>query len=69
MKKVQCPMCHGNGGYTDVILDDGTGPFENCGYCKGKGEMPRNKLYYQCLGWLSANKRFKNKLKTNIFNL
>ena len=57
-KKVKCPMCGGNGGYIEPVLDYGIGPFERCGYCKGKGEMFKNKLYYQCLGWLSAQKRF-----------
>ena len=30
---VQCQGCHGDGGRTEVILDDGTGPWEPCGYC------------------------------------
>ena len=31
---VQCQGCHGEGGYKEVILDDGSGPWEPCGYCK-----------------------------------
>ena len=31
---VQCQGCHGDGGYKEVILDDGSGPWEPCGYCK-----------------------------------
>lgn len=35
----QCPECHGTRGYTDVILDDGTGPFYECWLCLGEGEI------------------------------
>ena len=41
MKLVQCQGCHGNQGEVDVILDDGTGSFEECGYCKGTGRTTR----------------------------
>ena len=65
-KEVQCPYCHGYGSFTEVILDDGTGPSYNCGFCKGKGTMKKNKLYYQCLGWLSAEKRHKKKIGNKL---
>lgn len=65
IKKVQCPMCRGNGGYTEAVLDDGSGPFYDCGYCIGEGVMNKDKLFYQCLGWLSAEKRLKKKLRDN----
>lgn len=61
MKKVSCPMCGGIGYTIEPILDDGSGPKEYCGYCKGNGKMNKDKLYYQCLGWLSAEKRNKRK--------
>jgi len=32
-----CQECGGIGGETDVILDDGTGPFNECGWCAGTG--------------------------------
>jgi len=38
---VQCQGCHGSGGYKDVILDDGTGPWEACGYCQGHGRTTK----------------------------
>ena len=38
---VQCQGCHGQGGGVDVILDDGSGPSEECGYCKGTGRTTR----------------------------
>ncbi len=63
VKNVACPWCGGGGGFTEVILDDGTGPWEQCGFCNGTGFMKKNKLYYQCLGWMSAEKRRK-KIKT-----
>jgi hypothetical protein len=36
-----CQECHGMGGETDVILDDGTGPWEPCGWCQGTGKVTR----------------------------
>ncbi len=60
MKLFQCPMCHGEGKRTMVILDDGTGPSEICGYCEGTGEIDQ-KLFYQCLGWLSSISKSKRK--------
>lgn len=35
--KLICQECGGGGGETDVILDDGTGPWEECGWCEGTG--------------------------------
>lgn len=32
-----CQECRGSGGFVDVILDDGSGPFETCGWCEGEG--------------------------------
>lgn len=61
IKDVQCPMCHGMGYVIEPVTDEGYGPKEYCGYCDGKGVMRKVKLYYQCLGWLSAAKRAKIK--------
>lgn len=36
-----CQECGGAGGEVDVILDDGTGPWEMCGYCEGTGLTTR----------------------------
>jgi hypothetical protein len=60
MKTRKCPACHGLGGEVDVILDDGTGPFETCGYCKGKGEIKGN-WFYHVLGYQSGYKRYLKK--------
>jgi len=38
-KRLPCMDCHGRGGRVEVILDDGTGPFEACGWCEGTGLM------------------------------
>ena len=38
---VQCQNCHGEGGQKEVILDDGSGPMEYCGYCLGTGLTTR----------------------------
>lgn len=32
-----CPICHGQGGEKQVILDDGSGPYYECDYCNGEG--------------------------------
>ncbi len=36
-----CQDCGGAGGETYVILDDGTGPWESCGWCEGTGKVTR----------------------------
>ena len=36
-KKLSCQECHGYGGETEVVLDDGTGPYYECGWCEGTG--------------------------------
>jgi len=36
-----CQSCGGGGGEVDVILDDGTGPWEECGWCEGTGKVTR----------------------------
>ena len=38
---VQCQGCHGAGGSVDRILDDGSGPWEPCGYCAGTGRTTK----------------------------
>jgi len=58
---MRCPACHGDGGRTEVILDDGTGPWEPCCFCYGKGWLDR-KLFFRVLGWLSAIARKKRKI-------
>lgn len=35
--KLPCQDCGGSGGETIPILDDGTGPFEDCGWCESTG--------------------------------
>jgi len=32
-----CPICKGQGGWHEAILDDGSGPYDECGYCQGEG--------------------------------
>jgi len=52
MKKWTCPACHGYGGDREPILDDGSGPWFDCGYCKGTG-MLTSKMFYKVLGYQS----------------
>jgi hypothetical protein len=35
--KLICQECGGNGGWKEIILDDGTGPWYDCGWCQGTG--------------------------------
>lgn len=37
--KFDCPACDGEGGETEIITDDGRGPYYECGFCKGEGEV------------------------------
>jgi len=69
MKIIDCPMCGGLGYYIEPMLDDGSGPKEYCGYCRGTGQMEKTKFYYQCLGVLSGQARRKKRkiiLRKNI---
>ena len=36
-----CQECSGAGGEVDVILEDGTGPWEPCDWCEGTGYVTR----------------------------
>lgn len=36
-----CQECGGGGGHTEIILDDGTGPWEECGWCEGIGYITK----------------------------
>ena len=48
------------GGSVDVICD-GQGPFETCGWCQGEGHTTKKHLFYECLGYISAQKRMERK--------
>ena len=37
LKCFPCPYCKGQGGEKEVICDDGSGPYYECGYCEGEG--------------------------------
>ncbi len=50
-----CQECGGSGGEIDVILDDGSGPFEECGWCEGTGLMDGFSRY-QWLEWQKQKK-------------
>jgi hypothetical protein len=46
-KMFECPFCHGEGGETDVITDDGCGPYYPCEICNRTGKMNIfRKLYF-----------------------
>lgn len=38
-KKLTCMDCGGAGGSVEPVLDDGSGPWYACGWCKGTGYM------------------------------
>jgi len=62
-KKMKCPSCHGCGGETVPILDYGQGPFEECPYCNGSGEIKNRKHFYRVLGYQSGYKRWRRKMR------
>ena len=37
--KLLCQECRGAGGWTEPVLDDGSGPWEQCGWCWGTGKV------------------------------
>ena len=57
----QCPSCHGYGGETERILDDGTGPFQECGFCQGTGVITDRHHFYVTLGYVSVEVRDRKK--------
>ena len=36
-RKLICQDCRGEGGYTESIMEDGSGPSYDCGWCEGTG--------------------------------
>lgn len=42
-----CPYCKGQGGEGEVICDDGTGPWYDCGVCRGNGMIQINGPIHQ----------------------
>ena len=36
-KRFPCPYCRGEGSWVEPVLDDGSGPEYNCGFCGGEG--------------------------------
>ena len=51
-----CQECGGMGGATEPILDDGSGPWEQCGWCEGTGFVTR----WRRGEWLRYKKDIKN---------
>lgn len=51
-----CQECGGSGGETEVVLDDGTGPWYDCGFCEGTGYVTRW-MRGQWLRWKAEEKR------------
>ena len=38
-KYFPCPWCKGRGGYTEAVLDDGSGPYYPCYSCNDEGQI------------------------------
>ncbi len=36
-RELTCQDCGGGGGHVEPVLDDGSGPWEECGWCEGTG--------------------------------
>ena len=50
---MSCQDCHGLGGYTEPVLDDGSGPFYECGWCYGTTKVTK----WVRGAWLRSRKR------------
>lgn len=49
VKKLICQECGGSGGTIEPVLDDGSGPFEPCGWCNDGIITPENRgLWLRC---------------------
>ena len=58
---MNCPICKGEGGYTEKILDDGSGPYYPCYYCDDIGKISLFKLISYYFGNIYYN--LLNKIK------
>ena len=56
--KLVCQDCGGGGGGTVPVLDDGSGPWEECGWCEGTGYVTPW-LRGQWLQWKRQEQRAK----------
>ena len=56
-----CQECGGLGGDTDPILDDGTGPWEECHCCEGTGKITPHQRWL----WLKMKREKKEKSCTH----
>ena len=55
-----CPDCKGNGGYKDVILDDGSGIWYPCGFCEHGYMNVFKKVYWKIRLWYADYEDKKN---------
>ncbi len=53
-----CQECGGSGGYKEVVCDDGTGPWYDCGFCEGTGYVTRW-MRGQWLRWKALERKLK----------
>jgi hypothetical protein len=51
-----CQECRGACGWTEAVLDDGSGPWYDCGFCEGTGYVTRW-MRGQWLRWKAEEKR------------
>lgn len=66
---MKCLSCGGEGGETNVILDDGTGPWDECGFCRGSGELALFKwLYFRVMFWWWKAPTYEQEKKNRFIN-
>ena len=51
--KFECPMCKGERGYTEPVLDFGIGPFEPCPFCNENGHVG---LWKRLIWWWTVER-------------
>ena len=61
----RCPVCKGEGGERDVILDDGSGPWYPCPICNHGYMNVFKKIYWKIL-WAFYEWDEKRRAKHNV---
>lgn len=66
---IECPACAGAGGSVEPVCDDGSGPYEPCGFCGGKGRIKLwrvSDIYWAFSTAIDDKKRSKARRKKYI---
>lgn len=64
-RKFPCPYCRGQGGYTDIVIEEtGQGPSYDCGVCEGAGMIIiGGPIHQKIKDWMFYDKRDRKTTK------